>query len=304
MKNYSLFIVSLTFSVFFFSCTPTQTDNKSTKLKVLTTTGMIQEAVQKILKDSADVDVIIPVGADPHSYQTSQEDLTKFQDADIIVVNGFHLEGKMHDLFENLKRTKTIIYMSNGVPASKIRQLDHIGKDPHIWLDVQLWEGCIAYMASKLEKKTNWTGYIKDNLNDYLDQLDKVDADAKKRLEALPKGSKYLITSHDAFGYFGIAYGIKVLGIKGFSTTSEASIKHVDGLVKLITEKKIKTIFPESSTSAKDIKTLVERCQENGVILHLGKELYSDSMGAKNTPTGTYSGMITHNINTIVNELK
>lgn len=275
------------------------------KLKVLATTGMIEEALIKTLGDSADIEVIIPVGVDPHSYQATQQDLTKLNEADIIVCNGFHLEGKMHSLFENLANQKTIIYMSAAVPETKVLQLDEHGKDPHIWLDVEIWQECIAYMASNIVKeKPNLSDYINTNLDLYLNELDKVNEEAKKAIASLPESQRYLITSHDAFGYFGKAFGLNVMGIKGFSTTNEASIKHVNDLIELITKNQIKTIFPESSVSTKDINTLVERCKEQGSELKLGEELFSDSMGKKGTPEGTYCGMITHNINSIVNELK
>ncbi len=307
MSVSQLFRTSALLGIFFsfFACMPEpnngENSKKGEKLKVLVTTSIIQEAVQKILKDSADVELIIPIGADPHSYQFSPEDAIKSHNADIIIANGLHLEHRMRGLFQNTTRSKTLIYMADGVPISKLRHLDNKEIDPHIWLNVQLWKSCVSYMASRLEKDTEWTNYIQKNLDEYLIQLEHIDITAKRRLKRIPEESKYLITSHDAFGYFGNAYGIKVLGIKGLSTTGEASIKHVDSLVSLITEKKIKTIFPEFSTSTKDIKTLVEQCQENGIEIKLGQELYSISMKG---PTNTYDSLILHNVNSIVKGLR
>lgn len=297
-----LFITLITF----FGCNPDNKETKgSSKIKILATTGMIEEALIKTLGDSADIEVIIPVGVDPHSYQATQQDLTKLNEADIIVCNGFHLEGKMHSLFENLSKQKTIIYMSAAVPEDKVLELDAHSQDPHIWLDVQIWQECIAYMASCIVKeKPSFGDFVNTNLTNYLNELDGVNQEAKDLINSLPENQRYLITSHDAFGYFGKAFGLKVMGIKGFSTTNEASIKHVNNLIDVITKNNIKTIFPESSVSTKDIKTLVERCKEHGTELKLGKELFSDSMGEKGTQEGTYAGMISHNINSIVNELK
>ena len=276
-----------------------------TKLKVLATTGMIEEALLKTLGDSASIEVIVPVGVDPHSYQATQQDLTKLNEADIIVCNGFHLEGKMHGLLKNLAKQKTVIYMSAAVPQAKILQLDEYSQDPHIWLDVEIWQECIAYMSSNIVKENpELSNYVNTNLTQYLNDLDLVNDEAKELITSLPESKRYLITSHDAFGYFGKAFGLNVMGIKGFSTTTEASIKHVNELIEIITNNGVKTIFPESSVSTKDINTLVERCKERGAELKLGKELFSDSMGKKGTPAGTYCGMISHNINTLVNELK
>jgi manganese/zinc/iron transport system substrate-binding protein len=113
-----------------------------------------------------------------------------------------------------------------------------------------------------------------------------------------------MITAHDAFRYFGQAYGLEVVGIQGLSTESEAAVHRINELVDLIVAKKLPAVFVESTISPKNVEALIEGCRARGHTLRIGGELYSDAMGPAGTPEGTYIGMVRHNVRTIVEALR
>ena len=113
-----------------------------------------------------------------------------------------------------------------------------------------------------------------------------------------------LVTAHDAFRYFGTAYGFEVLGVQGLSTESEPGVRRINELVDLLVTRKIKAVFVESTVSEKNIQSLIEGCNSRGHELKIGGSLYSDAMGAADSPAGTYDGMVRHNIDTLVKALR
>ncbi|HMO36824.1 MAG TPA: zinc ABC transporter substrate-binding protein, partial [Gemmatales bacterium] len=138
----------------------------------------------------------------------------------------------------------------------------------------------------------------------YLKQLDELHAYIQSSLATIPATQRVLVTAHDAFSYFGRAYGIEVRSIQGISTESEASVKQINDLVTFLIERKIPAVFVESSVSEKNIKALLEGCAARGHQVKIGGELYSDAPGPDGTPMATYIGMIRHNVDTMVKALQ
>jgi manganese/zinc/iron transport system substrate-binding protein len=126
----------------------------------------------------------------------------------------------------------------------------------------------------------------------------------KNELALIPKERRVLITAHDAFGYFGRAYDIEVLGIQGVSTDSEASVREINNLVQLIVKRKIPAVFIESTISPKAVEALVEGAAARGHSVRIGGQLLSDALGETGTPQGTYDGMVRHNVTTIISSLR
>lgn len=277
------------------------------KLTVVTTTGMIYDAVVNIGGTRVEAQVLMGSGVDPHLYKATQGDLRKLQAADLILYNGLHLEGKMGEVFKKLSRLKPVKPVSLNIPDSMFRasELYPDAYDPHIWFDVSLWKEAVKNVHRNLVNldETNKAWYDQ-NATKYLSSLDSLHLAVQEALLKIPEDQRILITAHDAFGYFGDAYGIEVTGLQGISTLSEPGLKDVADLVKLISEKKIKAVFIETSVSKKAISAVVEGCQKGGHQVQIGGSLYSDAMGTFGQFEGTYIGMVHTNVQTIVNALK
>ena len=142
------------------------------------------------------------------------------------------------------------------------------------------------------------------NASVYLDSLDALHHWVKEQIAQIPENQRILVTAHDAFGYFGRAYGVEVEGLQGISTVTEAGLYDVTHMIDLLVERKIKAVFVESSVPRKSIEAVVEGCRSRGHDIVIGGELFSDAMGQAGTPEGTYLGMVRHNVNAIVKALK
>lgn len=282
--------------------------NKSEgQLYIVATTAFLADAAKEIVADSAKVDVIMGPGVDPHLYKATQGDLQKFLDADVIFFGGLHLEGKMTDVLKKLGRTKSVYGLGDELPSQMIRRDEAFSAavDPHIWFDVRIWQQVVALMASHLMKiDPKHAVYYKHNAENYTAKLSKLHEFARERISSIPAEQRIMITAHDAFHYFGDAYGIEVRGLQGLSTTAEFGLKDIADLVKVIQERHIKAVFVETSVSDRALKSVISGVRAQGGELKIGGNLYSDAMGAPGTPEGNYIGMFTHNINTIVDALK
>ena len=276
-------------------------DTEPAKLRVLVTTGMIADIAQAVVGDDGSVVALMGPGVDPHLYQPTTRDQRRLREADLVLYNGLHLEGKMVEVFEALAREKTVVAVTAGMPPDRLLAGSGGGgqHDPHVWFDVTLWqlataavvEACAGVAPAQADAfRTRGTVY--------LEQLAELDQYCRSRVAEVPETRRVLVTSHDAFHYFGQAYGFEVVGIQGISTESEAGLRRLTECVDLIRSRQVPAIFPESSVS----RAAVERvARDSGA--KLGKELYSDALGAAGGPAGSYRGMIRHNIDAIVDAL-
>jgi manganese/zinc/iron transport system substrate-binding protein len=277
----------------------------SKKLKIVTTTGIIADVVSNIIGDKADVESLMGAGVDPHLYKASHGDLEKLTSADLILYNGLHLEGKMGEVLEKLARVKPVIAVSSEMDKKLFTKTGENTYDPHIWFNVHLWSQTIPKIQKELivADSSNAETYSK-NAEKYLKRLDSLDHKVKEQIQSIPAKQRVLITAHDAFGYFGKRYGIEVRGLQGISTLSEFGLNDITSLVDFIAERKIKAVFVETSVSEKAINAVVEGCKSRGHDIKIGGSLYSDALGKKGTPEGTYIGMVSKNVEIIVKGLK
>ncbi|MBC8173153.1 MAG: zinc ABC transporter substrate-binding protein [Chitinophagales bacterium] len=279
------------------------------KLYIVTTTGMIGDAVENITGDKATVVSLMGPGVDPHLYKATQGDLVELRKADIIIYNGLHLEGKMVEIFEELAKEKNVFAVADGIDKSKFRDVAQVAgtttHDPHIWFDVLLWSEGVKYIGDKISETDSANSEtFKNNTAAYMIKLKVLDAEVREKINTIPQENRILVTSHDAFGYFGRAYGVTVRGLQGISTAAEFGLRDITDMVDIIIQDKVQAAFIESSVSEKSIRAVINGCKEKGHDVKLGGTLYSDAMGAKNTPDGNYIGMVTHNVNVIVEALK
>jgi len=277
------------------------------KIKIVCTTGMITDAVRNLVDSNVSVIGLMGAGVDPHLYKASQGDIQALSNADIIIYNGLHLEGKMGEIFEKLKSRKQIIVAADAIPEEElINNADFQGAyDPHLWFDIQLWSNVVQHLATELGKID---GIDKNSLNIKASELDKslseFDNWVKNELSIIDSSQRVLITAHDAFGYFGRAYHVQVRGLQGISTQAEFGLKDISNLVDFIVNNQIKAVFIESSVSERSIKAVIEGCKQKGHEVKIGGSLFSDAMGMEGTKEASYIGMVKHNVNTIVNGLK
>ena len=282
-------------------------DNYSEKIAITTTTNVITDLVENIGGDHVSVTGLMGPGIDPHLYRPSASDVKSLQNADIIFYNGLDLEGKMGDIFVKIGREGTSVWaVSENIPPESLLILDTNGNfDPHIWWDVKLWTEAAKVVATGLKEydPENSENYEK-NLLEYLNQLDSLNSNNLNKINSIPSEQRVLVTAHDAFQYFGHAYGFEELAIQGWSTDSEAGIREIQNLADEISKREIKALFIETSISPATIEALKAAVQDRGHNIVIGGKLFSDAIGEKGTIEGTYTGAFTHNIDTIVRALK
>ncbi|WP_312159924.1 metal ABC transporter solute-binding protein, Zn/Mn family [Oscillibacter sp.] len=302
---------ALSFSILLAGCSsPTvNTDpTQDNQLNIVATTTMLADLSSVIGGERVTVDGLMGPGIDPHLYQASAGDVSLMQKADVVVYNGLHLEGKMGEIFENLStQGPVVICIEEGLDESKLLawETDSSVHDPHIWFDVSLWEAAAKTVADGLSQadpdgKSDYDA----NLDAYLKELEETETYIQTRAAELPDGQRVLVTAHDAFQYFGKAYGFEVRGLQGISTDAEAGTADVSDLANFIVERQIKAIFVESSVPPKTIEALQAAVKAKGFDVAIGGELYSDSLGDADSGAGTYILTVKANIDTIVDALK
>lgn len=282
--------------------------NENDMLNVVATTTMLSDLSNVIGGEHVSVDGLMGPGIDPHLYQASAGDVTLMQKADVVVYNGLHLEGKMGEIFESLSgQGDAVICIEDGLDESKLLQWEGSGEthDPHVWFDVSLWKEAAQTVANEFSQidPAHKADY-ENNLEEYLAELDELDIYVRERAQEVPEMQRVLVTAHDAFNYFGTAYGFEVRGLQGISTDAEAGTADVSALADFIVERQIKAIFIESSVPPKNIEALQAAVEAKDFAVAIGGELYSDSLGGENSGAETYILTVKANVDTIVDALK
>ena len=277
------------------------------KLQVVTTTSMITDLVKNIGGDLIEINGLMGAGVDPHLYKASEGDVNKLYKADIIIYNGLHLEGKLVEVFEKMENQDKI-----QVPLAEfLDEKTLIGSeyfvsnyDPHVWFDIQYFKQFANKVTDALSKADPANAVsFKENEKAYLGKLDNLELQVKAKIASLPPEKRILVTAHDAFNYFGKAYGFEVVGLQGLSTATEAGVQDVQRLSQFIIDKQVTAIFVESSVPRRTIEALQAAVKSKGAQVEIGGSLFSDALGNTGTPEGTYTGMFTYNVNTIVDAL-
>lgn len=286
----------------------TGTQAADTPMKVVATTGMIADLVRQVGGDRIAVTQLMGPGIDPHVYKPTSTDASMLSRADVIFYNGLMLEGRMGELFSKLSKSgRKIFAVGEDLPeADLLKPSEFEGHyDPHIWFDVELWAKTVPVIVRGLSE-TDPAGreIYEQNGAKLTEQLTALHQWCREQSDSLPEQARILVTSHDAYNYFGKAYGFQVVGLQGVSTVSEAALADMANLVDFIRSQKVKAIFVESSVNPAAINRVAS---DAGV--QVGGELFSDAMGnpgeiVDGYDTGTYEGMVRHNMTTIVNALK
>ena len=293
------------FVIFLVACkAPTKS---SGKLKVVVTTSMLTDLVKNIGGDLIDLQGLMGAGVDPHLYKASEGDVSKLFNADVIFYNGLHLEGKLVAVFEKMETQKTTVALGEFLAKEGLIGSDYFASnyDPHVWFNIQYFKEFSDKVTSVLSEKDpkNAASFTANNLA-FQQKLDLLHTAVVNTIATLAPEKRILVTAHDAFNYFGKAYGFKVVGLQGLSTATEAGVQDVQKLSEYIIANKVKAIFIESSVPRRTIEALQEAVLSKGHQVSIGGSLYSDALGDADSVEGTYVGMFLYNVKTIVNALQ
>lgn len=294
------------------ACAPKKSD-RSGKLQITCTTTMVTDLVRQIGGDRVEVAGLMGPGVDPHNYVPKLADTALLENADVVFYSGLHLEGRFQNSLEAMaSRTGNVVAVTDGIPQENLLspQEDFIGtKDPHVWGDPGLWVHGIAPVVEALSKADpKGADEYRQRGDAYRQELIELTRQVKEQIDRIPRDQRVLVTSHDAFFYFGRAFGFDVRGLQGVSTAAEAGLKDRANLVNFLRERKVKTVFSETSINEKGIAAVAA---EAGVKISR-EALFSDALGTPGDVVtvdgitydkGTYTGMIRHNVNAIVKGL-
>ena len=275
---------------------------ETARLSIVATTGMIADAARQIGGDLVEVRALMGPGVDPHAYRQTRTDIVAMTRADLVLWHGLYLEAQMEDFFGDLAARTQVVAVAEALPKDRlIGHEDYEGRyDPHVWMDPELWALVVAETRDTLiELRPDAADTFTANAAAHLADIARLGTYSAAALDSVPDASRVLISAHDAFGYFGQAYGFEVLGIQGISTESEAGLARIAKLVDLLVDRQIGAVFVESSVSDRNVRALIEGTAAKGHEVRIGGELYSDAMGPDGTYEGTWIGMIDHNVTTL-----
>ena len=279
-------------------------------LRVLCTTGMIAEAVAAVGGRHVVVEQLMPPGVDPHLYRPTARDKWRINAADVVFYNGLHLEGRLEPLLAKRGRFLPVYAVTENLLTcwpERLRPLAEGGGiyDPHVWLDPLLWAECVRFVGERLaELDPERAADYQRQAEQYVAALLELDRYAREQLATIPPTRRVLVTTHDAFGYFGRRYGLRVKSLQGLSTLDEIDLQSMNALIRELVAEQIPAVFVESSVSPRALQAVVAGCQALGHSLRIGGELYADCLGPPGSPGETFLGAFRWNVDTIVAALR
>lgn len=269
------------------------------KLKVVSSASIFHDMVLNIAKDKVDARSIVPIGGDPHLYEATPSDAKLVQEADLILINGMTFEGWIEEVIENSGTQGKTILITEGIqPVASLKYKNSV--DPHAWMDASNGLIYIKNIANALmQADPENKDFYQKNHNDYAQKLKELDQFIEEQIQSIPEQQRVLITSHDAFSYFGKRYGIQNIAILGISTEADAQTSDILRVNKAIEEHSVPAIFIESTINPKMIRQIA---QDKGV--KIGGELFADSIGDEKSEGNSYYDMLKSNALTITKALK
>lgn len=288
------------------ACAPPEPPEERDRLSVVATTGMVADVARSVGGDRVRVTALMGPGVDPHLYKASEGDVRRLFRADVVLYTGLHLEARMGEVLERMGGRTRVRAVGEAVPRERLMAPPEFAGayDPHVWFDVGLWIHTVGAVAGTLaEADPAHAAEYARRAEAYRAELEALDGYVRAAAARVPPGRRILVTAHDAFGYFGRAYGFEVRGLQGISTAAEAGTADVQALAEFIARERVPAVFVESSIPERTIRAVQEAVAARGWRVRIGGSLYSDAMGTPGTPAGTYPGMVRHNIDTIVRAL-
>ena len=277
-------------------------NNKAPKTnEVLASIAQLGEPLAAITGGCVRTQSLLGSGADPHLYRLTRADVLKVHQANNIYYVGHHLEVQMRTLLQEISHRKPVYAMGELIDGGDLMKVDSYNYDPHLWMDPVLWNKVITDATLSIVKQyPECATRIMSNLYNYQSRLASLHNEINKLISSVSPRDRILVSSHDAFGYFGKRYGVKVVAIQGISTDRQISVRRISRLVDFIVDNDIKVVFTESSVNPRDMQAVVAGARNRGHELRIAGTLYSDAMGESGTEEGTYIGMLKYNARTIV----
>ncbi len=256
---------------------------------IAVTTSILADVVRHVVGDEADVDVIVPVGADPHEFAPSTRQAEAVLDADVVVRNGAGLEQRLDELVDEAADHRTPVFTFADHVA--LRQAGR-GADPHVWTDPHAMAGAVAELGAFLSKEVGDLdgAVIGEQTAAYGDALQALDGDVEHMLAPIPAARRVLVTNHDSFAYFADRYGLRVLGtvIPSLTTSAGASAGELEALATTIRREGVPAIFAETTQPSRLADALAGEVGGDVAVV----ELYTESLGEPGSGADTYIGMI------------
>lgn len=266
---------------------------------VVTSASIFADMTTMVAGGHVRIQSVVPIGGDPHIYEPTPEDVQLVSRADLVLVNGLTFEGWMRELIENSGTRAETVTITEGIGTIESEEYAN-SSDPHAWMTAKNGLTYVKNIRDALIKLDPFNRKVYEfNAGVYLKQLEDLDQLIFEQIASIPAENRVLITSHDAFRYFGRHYGIQVEAALGTSTDAEVQTDDVNRLTTIIRETGVPAIFVESTINPKLIRQIAT---DNNVII--GGYLYADSLGEPDSPAGTYEGMLRYNATTIVEALK
>ena len=256
---------------------------------------------RNITGDRLTVESLLPVGADPHSYQPTPQDVAKIEQTKLLIINGAGYEHFLEPLLQNAGGPREVLEASAGISPETDTQAEHGGTDPHMWLDPN---HVIMYVENIREALTHFdqegAAIYKSNTDAYVAELKDLDTWIIEQVNQIPMERRLLVTNHEALGYFAERYGFSIAGtvIESFSTDASPSAQQMATLIDQIKSSGAPAIFLDASDSAALAQQIAA---ETGV--RVVTDLHLESL-TDGSPAGTYLDMMKHNVTQIVNALK
>lgn len=262
--------------------------------KVVATASMIADMARELGGDRIAVECIVPIGGDPHIYQPTPGDARMVHEADLILKNGLTFEGWLNELIENSGTEANVVTVTQGIKPIE-SQVYQNATDPHAWMDAFLAQTYIKNIKeSLLSLDPEGRQYYQQKYDRYSHRLKELDQYITESIEKIPENQRILITSHDAFQYYGRRYGLRLESVLGTSTDAEIQTSDIFHLNKVIKETGVSAVFIESTINP---KVLQQIASDNKI--KIGGKLYSDSIGDEKSPGATYYDMLKHNTDVI-----
>lgn len=269
--------------------------------RVVATTTFLADTVRQVGGTHVDVTGLMPPGVDPHLYRAKASDLDLLREADAVFAVGLHLEGAMQQTLTSLGGETDVLFAGEHVPRQRLLRPngapDGSGFDPHVWLDPQLWTHVVDAVGAELaELDPARADAYRERARRYAAEVTAAGEQVRSTLAQLPRDRRVLVTSHDAFRYFGRAYGFEVSAIQGISTDQEASTADVARVTDTVVDAGVPAVFVESSVPARTLDAVLAAARQRGHDVAPGGALYADATG----PDGSYLGMLQHNADQLV----
>ncbi|TCP55127.1 manganese/zinc/iron transport system substrate-binding protein [Tamaricihabitans halophyticus] len=276
------------------------------QLRVVSTTNFLTDTVREVGGDRVAVSGLMGPGVDPHLYNATASDVARLRGADLVVAVGLYLEGNLQPVLDDVAERRPVLLAGERIPTERLLEPADDAPaaeefDPHVWFDVQLWRFVVNGVRDSLSAQDPANAaYYRQRAASYRAELDQLDTEIRARIATIPESRRVLVTSHDAFRYFGRAYDMDVVGIQGISTSDEATTADVERVANLVARRQVPAVFVESSVSEQTLQAVLAAARSRDHPLRLGGELYSDAAGAAGTPEGSYPGMLRANVDRLV----